>query len=222
MAEPIGNVLPIYFVADESGSMAGNMGELNAGLRSLLDALHMETMAAAKVRFSILGFADTTVCHLPMTDLRTIDRMPELSARGTTSYMSVFLDLITRLPSDVRALKAAGYRVNRPVVFFLTDGMPNASEEWGGVLEKLSGLNEHPNILAFGIGNAEATTILRVATKPDYAFLAATGTDTGKAVAGFCDTLVQSVVSSGQALANGNAELQGERPEGFRMAVDVL
>ena len=36
---PIARVLPIYFVADESGSMYPHVGELNQGLVSLLDAM---------------------------------------------------------------------------------------------------------------------------------------------------------------------------------------
>ena len=37
--EPRGTILPVYFVADESASMAPHIGELNDGLLSLQDAL---------------------------------------------------------------------------------------------------------------------------------------------------------------------------------------
>ncbi len=54
-----GNLLPVYVLADESGSMRPHIDELNRGLASLHEALLGEPMAAAKVRFSILRFADT-------------------------------------------------------------------------------------------------------------------------------------------------------------------
>ena len=39
--EPRGNILPIYFVADESGSMGPDIAELNSGLQSLLNEIRM-------------------------------------------------------------------------------------------------------------------------------------------------------------------------------------
>lgn len=226
MTEPRGSLLPIYFVADESGSMSNDIAELNRGLSSLLDALHSETMAAAKVRFCILGFADDTVCHLPLSDLRNLESLPTLSTRGNTSYRSAFETLRSKIPTDVAALKAEGYLVNRPAVFFLSDGHPNADSEesWKTALEALKAntFRERPNILAFGIGQADPSIILTVASKQDFAFQAAAGTDTGVAIAKFCEALTQSVVNSAQALAGGKAELQGEKPEGFKMAIDLI
>jgi uncharacterized protein YegL len=223
VTEPRANVLPIYFVADESASMSANVEQLNRGLADLLDRLHTESMTAAKIRFCILGFSDDTLCHLPLSDLRQVERMPSFEARGTTSYRSVFEALRRQIPEDVAGLKRQGYLVNRPAVFFLSDGYPNP-EDWRGALSALKdpGLRERPNVLAFGIGQADPRTIVEVASKPEYAFQAEAGVDTGVAIARFCEALTQSVVSSGQALASGKAELQGERPEGFTMAVDLI
>ncbi len=223
MSEPAGQVLPIYFVADESGSMAQNVSELNTGLVSLLDALQSETMAASKVRFSVIGFDDSVRCHLPMVDLRDIEQMPTLSANGSTSFAAAFNDLQQRIPSDASQLKGAGYQVNRPAVFFLTDGEPNPGDGWETARQTLMGMPQRPNVLAFGIGQANAETIRQVATSPEYAFIAAAGVDTGKAIAEFIRALTQSVISSGQALADGRAELPIEKPDGFvNLAVDLI
>jgi len=223
MSEPLAAVLPIYFVADESGSMSGVVGELNHGLRSLLDAMATETMAAAKIRFSVIGFSDTAVNRLAMSDLRFVEKMPTLGAYNTTSYVAAFKYLKQQIPADVAALRAAGNQVHRPAVFFLTDGLPN-EEDWPSALRELtdSGFREHPNILAFGIGNADPETIVKVATSKDFAYQAAEGADTGRAIAKFCESLTRSIVNSGNALAGGKAELVGERPEGFRLAADLL
>lgn len=224
MNEPKATVLPIYFVADESGSMEPVIHKLNDGLGSLLDTLHTESFAAAKVRLAILGFSDTTKCHLELSDLRYVTNMPKLGAYNSTSYMSVFRELRERIPKDVATLKKEGYMVNRPAVFLLTDGAPNADEPWRDTLAELRRpeFHERPNILAFGIGQADPSVIQEVASRGEYALVTAEGSDIGRAVANFVVALTQSIVSSGQALAAGKAELQMEKPEGFKLAVDLL
>jgi hypothetical protein len=52
--------------------------------------------------------------------------------------------------------------------------------------------------------------------------VAARGMDTGVAVSEFVTSLTQSVISSGNAVASGSAELQFDKPEGFTLAVDLI
>lgn len=226
MGAPEGAVLPVYFVADCSGSMAGvPIGEVNAGLTSLLDALQSESMAAAKVRFCVLGFDDDAHCYLEPSDLRNVESMPTLHSGGTTSYASVLNELYRRLPLDVTGLKDAGYIVHRPAVFFLTDGLPNRGDGWEGAYASLTSpdFRQRPNILGFGIGDADAETIKQLASKPEYAFIAAKGVDTGRAITEFIKALTASVIQSGRALASGQASLPIEKPEGFiSLAVDTI
>ncbi len=195
VVEPKGSILLVYFVADESGSMGRNIDELNDGLASLHDSLQRESFAAAKVRLSVIGFSDTAFTYLEPADLRVLQGMPVLTAQSLTSYAAVF---------------------------FLTDGLPNGNEDWRAVRANLLAEPAAPNILAFGIGDADAPTISEVATKPHFAFVAAHGVDTGAAISEFLTSLTQSVISSGQALASGSAELQFEKPQGFTLAVDVV
>jgi uncharacterized protein YegL len=220
--EPQGTILPVYFIADESMSMTPNIRELNDGLTSLQDALQKQSFAAAKVRFSVIGFSDTAQTYLEPADLRSLPAMPTLQPRGMTSYAAAFDELARRISIDVPALKAQGFAVNRPAAFFLTDGQPNGNDNWEASRANLVAQKAHPNILAFGIGEADAATIQAVASKPEFAFIAAKGVDTGSAISEFITALTQSVISSGQALASGAAELQMEKPEGFSLAVDLL
>ncbi|MFG3618039.1 hypothetical protein [Nocardia sp. NPDC047654] len=223
MSEPKATILPVYFVADESYSMVDDVADLNTGLTSLLDTLQGESMAAAKVRFCVLGFSDTAVCYLEPTDLRHLDAMPELRARGSTSFAAAFAELTDRIPRDITALKSDGYLVNRPAVFFLTDGAPNPGDGWESEHARLTSFAARPNILAFGIRQADANVIRRVATNPKYAFITAAGTDTGVAISKFITALTQSVINSGQALATGQATLQVEKPDNFvSLAVDTV
>lgn len=226
MSEPAGTVLPVYFIADCSWSMAGDpIAEVNKGLTSLLDALQSESMAASKVRFCVIGFDDHARCHLEPTDLRQIESMPTLSAGGTTSYAAALSALYQRLPVDVQNLKGQSYLVNRPAVFFLSDGAPNGGDGWEQVHDNLvsPAFRQRPNILSFGIGQADAATISRVASKPEYAFVAAAGVDTGQAIAKFIEALTHSVITSGLALASGQGALQVDKPDGFiSLAVDTV
>jgi uncharacterized protein YegL len=221
--EPRGAILLVYFVADESGSMKANIGELNAGLVNLQDSLQRQPFSAAKIRFSVIGFSDTAFTYLEPADLRTAPRMPELTAQGLTSYSAAFEQLEYRISVDVPGFKAQGFTVHRPAVFFLTDGQPTDQRDWRVARSRLLSQPAAPNILSFGIGEADAATVMELATDKDrFAFVAAHGVDTGMALTEFITSLTQSVISSGNALASGSAQLQFEKPEGFSLAIDVV
>jgi uncharacterized protein YegL len=225
MPENSGNLLPIYVVADESASMELLMDDLNEGLTRLHEALLGEPMAAAKVRFSLLGFSNDVQMRIELADLRRENSLPQLQSRGSTNYGQVFEDLRHRIPADIATLKSQGYTVHRPAVFFLSDGQPTDGQKW---LKRYDDLVDRaanpaaPNIIAFGLGEAKAETILKVATQQDYAFIAMKEVDLGVAIAKFCGALTRSVVQSGRSLGSAQPELVVERPQNFTMAIDVV
>ncbi|NUR30615.1 MAG: hypothetical protein HOV83_32985 [Catenulispora sp.] len=218
-------LLPVYVLADESGSMAPHIGELNAGLASLHAALLGEPMACAKVRLTIMGFSDTVALRMHLADLRVQARLPELIPRTATNYGAAFSALEQQIRVDVAEMKAQQFGVHRPAVFFLSDGLASDGNLWWPIHERLTDRERTPgapNIIAFGIGEAEPKSILKVATRPDYAFVSIAGSDVGAAVARFSTALTKSVIASGRSLAKGQAELFVERPEGFVMAIDLV
>jgi uncharacterized protein YegL len=224
VTENLGNVLPVYMVADESASMTPVVDELNAGLAALHQALLREPMAAAKVRFTILGFSDDVQVRLALADLRTEAALPKLTTRASTSYGAAFQALLTRIPDDITTLKSQGYSVFRPAVFFLTDGQPTDEPDWRKQYATLTDKETTPaapNIIACGIGEAKASTILDIATRPEFAFVAP-GTELGLAIAEFSVALTKSIVASARAAAADKTELVIERPSNFVMAVDVV
>ncbi|QMU74570.1 hypothetical protein GXW83_00985 [Streptacidiphilus sp. PB12-B1b] len=227
MADNRGNLVPMYVLADESGSMERHIAELNAGLSSLHTALLGEPMAAAKVRFSVIGFSHRATVRLRAADLRRENELPLLeSDRGGTSYRAAFQELLTCIPRDITEFKQQGYTVHRPAVFMLTDGQPNGREDWATTHHQLTdrGITRAaPNIVACGIGDdVEAATIVQVATNPEYAFVSIPGADVGAAIATFCTALTTSVIESGLSLGSDSPELVVEKPAGFRMAIDVV
>jgi uncharacterized protein YegL len=224
MAGNSGNLLPVYMVADESFSMSDYISNLNDGLTQLHGALLGEPMAAAKVRFTILGFSDDVQLRLAMADLRSEDELPQLVARNRTAYGKVFEDLRARIPADVASLKGQGYTVHRPAVFFLSDGQPTDGDGWHKTRDELVDQNRTaaaPNIIACGIGDVKPQTMLDVATKEEYAFVS-TGPDLGAEIAKFCAALTKSIVKSGRTIGSSDPELVVERPQNFKMAIDVV
>jgi uncharacterized protein YegL len=199
-------------------------GELNTGLTALCEALRSQPMVASKVRLAILGFSGDVAVRLALSDLRETAELPELVIRGRTNYQAAFQELITRIPRDIAMLKGDGYLVHRPAVFFLSDGQPS-SNNWQRPHESLidrSTTPAAPNIIAFGVGSVRPETILKVATKEEFAFVSTPGADIGRAITKFFVALTASVVESGRSLTAGNPELIVEKPEGFRMAIDVV
>jgi uncharacterized protein YegL len=225
MDETRGHLLPVYVLVDESDSMKGYVDDLNAGLRSLHEALLAAPMAAAKVRFSVLGFSDTVVTRLHLADLRRVDRLPAIKSRAKTYYGAAFAALLTMIPQDVQALKRDRYAVHRPAVFFLSDGLPTDAGHWPDTHRRLVDRVSNraaPNIIACGIGAAQAAVILAVATDERFAFVSIAGTHIGREIAKFCTALTHSLVLSSRLLGSDNAELFVNPPEGFRMAIDVI
>lgn len=214
--EPAGNVLPIYFVADESGSMGNVVEEMNAGMRSLLDEISLQPFAAAAVRFTVIGFNNEARCYLSNADLRYAGELQPFVATYQT-YFSTAFDMLSQLiPQDIANLKAEGYRVNRPAVFLMTDGYPMDDDMWSEALADLMALPQHPNLLCFGLGDGvNASIISQMASSSSFAYRTAQGADTGKMLANFMSSLTQSVISSGNAVGSGAGTLQAQVPEGF-------
>jgi uncharacterized protein YegL len=225
MPEVQGVLLPAYVLADESGSMSPHRKELTDGLLSLCESLRMEPMIAAKLRLAILGFSDDVQVRLAIADMRAETTVPQVVIRGGTNYGAAFKDLLYRIPTDVQWLRDQGYRVHRPVVFFLSDGQPTDGNGWHAHHAALVDKGQTPaapNIIACGIGSAKAQTMVDVATKPEFAFVAKPGVDVGTAIAEFFAALVSSLVESGQALNTANPQLVVNRPDQFTMAIDEV
>ncbi len=215
-------LLPVYLVVDESVSMSICIDDLNAGLALLHTALRGDPSAAARIRLAVLGFSTDVAVRLELTDPRLEAEPPQLHARDVTNYGAAFTELLTRIPADVAGLQAAGHRVCRPAVFFITDGKP--TDHWEAQHERLVNretTKAAPDIIAWGVGEADARTIMGVASREEFAYVSNEGLPLREAIAQFCLALTASLTRSGRSLARGKAELVVERPPGFRRVIDV-
>jgi len=216
----IGQVLPMYFVGDESHSMAGDpIAAVNQGLIDLRDEVAMHPLIGKKVRFAIITFADTAETRLELSELSEDLVLPTLAPRGRgTSYASAFEALRHTIPADIALLKGSGYQVHRPSVFFLSDGQPtDKAEKWRARLEELKdpGFRERPNVMAFGVGDADPEVIRELASAPRYGFMMASGASTAGAIAEFAASMLGSMVASAERLDRGEQTIEFEKPEGF-------
>lgn len=224
MSEARGVLLPAYVLVDESASMGPYVDDLSAGLISLCEELRAAPMLAAKLRLAVLGFSDDVRVHLAVADMRQETNLPRVTVRGSTNYGAAFSDLAGRIPTDVRFLRDQGYKVHRPVVFFLSDGQPT-DFGWKRALSKLTDrqrMPAAPNIIACGMGTAQRQTIAEVASRPEFGFIAQRGADLGRAISEFFHALTASLIASSQALNSDHPQLVVTRPEGFSIVLDEV
>jgi uncharacterized protein YegL len=220
-------LLPFYLVADQSGSMESDVEFLTYGLQELVDEARSNSLAYSKIRLTVLGFGSSVTAHLDLADLRGIDQMPVLQATEEyTRYDLAFQDLRVRIERDIDRIKADNNSALRPAVFFLTDGKPNPPDQpWREALATLRDeqFRRRPNIVAFGIRDADPHIIGEIASRPDWAFVARERQEasTAEALRSFIETFAHTVVSTGTNLAGGRADLPVTAPKGF-MTLDAI
>jgi uncharacterized protein YegL len=188
-----GAVMPIYLACDVSGSMGGAQIEaLNAACVDLIMAISADSLLASLIRFGLVTFSDTAEVLLPLADLRTIAAVPVMVAQGGTHYGSAFRLLREAIDRDVGQLQNTGYRVYRPVVFFMTDGQP-VDPDWQLFHQGLTdpGWAPHPHILAFGLRDVPGEVLEQVATF--RAFIADEAASPVAALKEFTAALMRSV-----------------------------
>ncbi|MEV5082352.1 VWA domain-containing protein [Streptomyces sp. NPDC056159] len=204
-------ILPFYLVCDESASMTDNLHILNDALPELHNEISTNPTIADKTRFALIGFSTDADILQPVVDLSEIDSLPALRAGGMTSFGNVFRVLKRAIETDVAALKGQGHDVYRPVVFFLSDGVPTDTD-WKQAYQELTASPFHPHVIAFGIGDADQAIIGEVATVKAF-MQKDSSTSPAAALREFASSLTRSIVRSvsGMSAATGQGfELQVE------------
>ncbi|MFJ9130268.1 VWA domain-containing protein [Streptomyces sp. NPDC102340] len=196
-------ILPFYLVCDESASMSGEaVDTINKALPELHQEISENPTVADKTRFALIGFSDKAAVLQPLADLSELTSLPSLSAGGMTSFDSAFRVLKDSIEKDVTALKAEGHEVYRPVVFFLSDGLPTDSD-WESALDTLKDQSKFryaPKIIAFGISDADPAIIARVANF--RAFMQnKDSVSPASALREFAKSLTRSIVTSATSMA---------------------
>ncbi|GAA2962467.1 vWA domain-containing protein [Actinokineospora diospyrosa] len=215
-----GKLLPFYLVVDVSYSMQGKkLDAVGRIIPTIVDALAKAPILSDKVRFAMIDFADDAQVRLPLCDL--LDEhivLPSLATRGGTAFGAPLRLLRTEIESNIKQLKADGFAVHRPAVFFLSDGEPTDPGAWESAFtdltyydkEKRQGFPMYPNVIPFGVEGAVPTTLQRMihpatGSKPMRMYLADHNQDPAAAITTMAEILISSILKSGQSMAMGNS-----------------
>lgn len=222
MTIPAGaKLLPFYLVVDVSYSMMGDkLDQANEIMPSVVDALAQNPILSDKVRFGVIDFSEDAQVRLPLCDVLDENlTLPAMRCRGGTSFSSAFRLLRTEIESNVKQLKADGFSVHRPAVFFLSDGLPTDQEsQWRSAFADLTswdsaskqGFREYPNVIPCGVDGAEATIMQQLihpatGSKQMEMYMMEPGGDPAQAIKAIAEILISSVLASGNSLTQGES-----------------
>jgi uncharacterized protein YegL len=198
---------------------------LNETIESLYDELITSPRISEFAYVSIISYNSAAEVVLEMTDLQTMNALPQLGCGGVTNFTEAIRLLRQRIEVDVPRLTSAGREVLRPVAFFLTDGQPTNDEgqltdswkpEFASLVDK--SYRRHPNVVPFGYGGATAAVVTEISTIQGAAFVAK-DTATGDALRKIMTALLNSLAAS----ARDNALRLPTQVEGFiQVSPDVV
>lgn len=157
--------LPIYILADRSGSMAGDaIVAVNQGLRFLKSDLEIEPRAVQSVWISVISFGGVARVDVPLTELMGYIP-PTLDADGSTPLGEALRLLNRSIDNDVVFGGGKGTGDYRPMVFIFTDGKPD--DEWRTAAQEVKQRNraKTANIIAVGCGSQVNTAMLKEITE---------------------------------------------------------
>ena len=206
-------LLPFYLVIDVSYSMkGGKLKSANQILPEVVDALAQNPILSDKVRIGLIDFSDDARVQLPLQDVLEPNlTLPELKARGGTSYAAAFRLLRTEIAANIAQLKADGFLVHRPAVFFLSDGAPTDKDpEWRSAFADLTGDKAYPNVIPFGVDAADPRTmqaLIHPSTggKQMQMYLMDKGENAAAAITAAAEILIASVIQSGHSMSQGQS-----------------
>jgi uncharacterized protein YegL len=212
-------ILPFYLVVDVSASMIGpRMAALNQVVPQLVDALARDPILSDKVRFALIDFSDDARVRLPLSDLLEDGVViPHLEERSMTSYVAALELLRTEIAANVDLLKADGFEVHRPAVFFVSDGVPDHHEDWQPAFEALTsydpatgdGFRTFPNIIPCAVADADPKVMQKLihpasGKRAMKMYIMDPGFDPAKAITAVAEILVASVIQSVSAPGSGS------------------
>lgn len=200
--------LPVYLVVDTSGSLVGDIDAINQGLADLFESLLLEPTVADTIRIALIQFSSDATLVMPLTDVHNVRTTPNLQAHGTTNYGAAFSLVRQLVPHDVAELRAAGLRVLRPMMFFMTDGYPTDGS-WQATLQELRSpeFRERPTIVAIGFGTTDPSILRNVGSGKGRAFMISDTMSIRDAVGSIPSALTSMLTSTVQSSVSksGNA-----------------
>lgn len=153
--------LPVYILADCSGSMSGDPIEsVKAGISALHSELMNDPSAVESAFLSVITFDSNARQAVPLTELASFVP-PDLNATGTTALGAALKLLINCLHNEVKQNSGEVKGDWKPLVFLLTDGAP--TDKWQQYADDLKA-KRPGNIIAVACGDGADTSLLKTIT----------------------------------------------------------
>lgn len=160
--------LPIFILADTSGSMRGEkINELNLSIREMVNALKAMDDIRGKFQLCVISFGGEVKVVQPLADLDNL-ALPELEAMGKTPMGQSF-SIVKEMIEDREIISSRAYA---PTIVLVSDGIPtDCSEEmyksknykdWSSLVSLHNGERSGKSQrLALGIGEDADTEMLK-------------------------------------------------------------
>ena len=156
--------LPVYILADVSGSMQGTPIEsVKAGIRQLHRDLMSDPQAIESAYLSIITFADSASQIVPLTEVAQFQPPEAMSASGSTNFGDGLRLLMECFDAELVRTTAEQKGDWKPLVFILSDGAPTDSA-WSEYASALTA-KRPANIIALACGDQADTSVLKRVTE---------------------------------------------------------
>ncbi len=154
--------LPVYILADCSGSMNGAPIEsVKSGIRALHSELMGDPSAVECAYLSVITFDANAQQVVPLTEITEFEP-PDMRAGGTTSLGAALKLLMDALDREVQKTTAEEKGDWKPLVFIFTDGAP--TDRWDEHAREL--MNRRAgNIIAVACGDQADPNVLKQVTE---------------------------------------------------------
>jgi uncharacterized protein YegL len=155
--------LPVYILADVSGSMQGTPIEsVKSGIRQLHRDLMSDPQAIESAYLSVITFSEAAQQVVPLTEVAQFVP-PDLVAGGQTNLGDALRLLLDGFDHELVRTTADQKGDWRPLVFLLTDGAPTDTD-WPTYAQQLR--ERRPaNIIAVACGDQADTNALKQITE---------------------------------------------------------